>query len=215
MAKQARGLPDSFKLNVSQSAIGKPVELGDYLDEELPAPKPKQASQAQQIEEPKAFVAPVAPASPAPVAPPATTSTLAAVGGHAPANRTEPFPMPARAVQAAPQASPRTPPRQTAPKPQRLSSSVPRKQINMAPETITMVEQLLDYVQTYGVQKDLKGSELFHGLVLALFEARERLDLSRVQPRGRWGTPTAQALPIALKTAFQKAIQTYYQEQQP
>jgi len=85
----------------------------------------------------------------------------------------------------------------------------------MAPETITMVEQLLDYVQTYGVQKDLKGSELFHGLVLALVEAKEHIDLSRVQPRGRWGTPTAQALPIALKTAFQKAIQTYYQERQP
>lgn len=214
MAKQARGLPDSFKLNVSASAIGKPVELGDYLDEDPPAPKPKPAPQAQPIQEPKAFVAP-APASPAPVAPTAPTPSLEAVGGQTPANRTEPFQMPARAAQAAPQALPRTPPRQAAPKPQRLSSSVPRKQINMAPETITMVEQLLDYVQTYGVQKDLKGSELFHGLVLALFEAKEHIDLSRVQPRGRWGTPTAQALPIALKTAFQKAIQTYYQEQQP
>ena len=214
MAKQAPGLPASFKLNVSPSAIGKPVELGDYLDEELPAPKPKPVPQAPQIQEPKAFVAP-APASPAPVAPAAPTTSLEAVGGQTPANRTESFQMPARAAQAAPQALPRTSPRQAAPKPQRLSSSVPRKQINMAPETITMVEQLLDYVQTYGVQKDLKGSELFHGLVLALFEAREHIDLSRVQPRGRWGTPTAQALPIALKTAFQKAIQTYIQEQQP
>ncbi len=28
-----------------------------------------------------------------------------------------------------------------------------------------------------------------------------------IQPRGRWGTPTAAALPIALKNAFQRAIQ--------
>ena len=214
MAKQARGLPDSFKLNVSASAIGRPVELGDYLDEELPAPKP-----VAPIPEAKRAVE-----SSRSTMPPAenrldTAAPTAAVG-----ERTEPQPqqdrgeivaMPPRPVQSSPKQAARAPQRQTAPKPQRLTSSVPRKQINMAPETITMVEQLLDYVQTYGVQKDLKGSELFHGLVLAIFEAREHIDLSRMQPRGRWGTPTAQALPIALKTAFQKAIQNYYREQQP
>ncbi len=92
------------------------------------------------------------------------------------------------------------------PKPSRLATSVPRKQVNMTPETIRMVEELLDYVRTYSVQKDIKASELFHGLVLALFEARDHLDLSSVQPRGRWGTPTAAALPIALKNTFQAAI---------
>jgi hypothetical protein len=69
-----------------------------------------------------------------------------------------------------------------------------------------MVDELLDYVRTYSVQKDIKASELFHGLVLALYEARDHLDLSSVQPRGRWGTPTAAALPIALKNTFQAAI---------
>lgn len=83
----------------------------------------------------------------------------------------------------------------------------------MNPETLAMVEQLLDFCQTYSVQKDLKASEVFHGLVLSLFEAREHLDLSRVQPRGRWGTPTAAALPIALKNAFQKAVRDYHVHQ--
>ena len=92
------------------------------------------------------------------------------------------------------------------PKPSRLATSVPRKQVNMTPETIRMVDELLDYVRTYSVQKDIKASELFHGLVLALYEARDHLDLSTVQPRGRWGTPTAAALPIALKNTFQAAI---------
>ena len=51
-----------------------------------------------------------------------------------------------------------------------------------------------------------KASELFHGLVLALYEAREYLDLSNVQPRGRWGMPTASSFPIAIKNAIQAAI---------
>lgn len=215
MAKQAPGLPATFKLNLAASAIAKPVELGDYLDEELPAPKPTPPPQDRQIHEPKSFTIPAAPELVAPMSRPTTTPTQAAVGGLEPANRTEPQARRPRPAEAAREPLPGTPQRHSAPKPQRLSSSVPRKQINMAPETIAMVEQLLDYVQTYGVQKDLKGSELFHGLVLALFESREHIDLSRVQPRGRWGTPTAQALPIALKTAFQRAIHKYYQVQQP
>ena len=92
------------------------------------------------------------------------------------------------------------------PKPTRLPTSVPRKQVNMTPETLRMVEELLDYVRTYSVQKDTKASELFHALVLAVYEAREYIDLSHVQPRGRWGMPTAAAFPIAIKTAIQAAI---------
>ena len=108
--------------------------------------------------------------------------------------------------------SPRSPqfsrPRQIrqAPRAAQLSTTVPRKQVNMTPETLKMVDELLDYVRIYSVQKDIKASELFHGLVLALYEAREHLDFSNVLPRGRWGTPTASALPIALKNAFQTAI---------
>jgi hypothetical protein len=96
--------------------------------------------------------------------------------------------------------------------PAKLRTTVPRKQINMNSETLGMVDQLMDFVQTYSVQKDLKASELFHALVLSLYEAREHLDLSRVQPRGRWGTPTAAALPIALKNAFQKAVRQYVED---
>ena len=69
--------------------------------------------------------------------------------------------------------------------------------------------QLIDHVQTYSVQKDAKASEIFHALVLALFEARDHLDLSEIPARGKWGTPTAQAFPISLKGAFQDAIAHY------
>ena len=101
-------------------------------------------------------------------------------------------------------------PRVPVPKPTRLATSVPRKQVNMTPETLRMVDEILDYVRTYSVQKDTKASELFHALVLALYEARDYLDLSRVQPRGRWGTPTAGAFPIAIKNAIQAAIADWH-----
>lgn len=112
-------------------------------------------------------------------------------------------------------APPPAPTRRPVPGPRRLATSVPRKQVNMSPETLRMVDELLDYIRTYSVQKDVKASELFHGLVLALYEAREHLDFSYVQPRGRWGTPTAAAFPIALKNAFQAAILNWQGFNQP
>ena len=39
-----------------------------------------------------------------------------------------------------------------------------------------------------------------------LMEARAYLDLSIIPPRGRWGSPTAASLPVALKNAFMDAI---------
>ena len=83
---------------------------------------------------------------------------------------------------------------------------VQRKQLNMAPDTLRMVEELLDRIQRYSGQRDAKASELFHGLVSALYEARELIDLQDIPSRGRWGTPTARAFPVALKNAFQRAI---------
>lgn len=170
MAERARGLPPSYDLDVPQSAIEGPVQLGDYLEEEDTAP-------ALQTPPKRDVTTKRAPTTP-PVA---------------------------RPEQSAQQRQLRP-----VPKPARLATTVPRKQVNMTPETIKMVDELLDYVRTYSVQKDVKASELFHGLVLALYEAREQLDLSSVQPRGRWGTPTAAALPIALKNTFQATIADWH-----
>ena len=69
-----------------------------------------------------------------------------------------------------------------------------------------MIDEIIDYVQTYSVQRDAKASEIFHALVLTLHESLEEMDLSNVPARGRWGTPTAQAFPISLKSTFKSAI---------
>lgn len=157
MAKKERGLPDTYDIKVPE----RPVELGDYLDEEL--------GSSQQ---PERAVKPV----------------------EVPSGQPQAYSLP--------RFNPRRPTAYQLLRP----ASVPRKQVNMAPETLRMVDELLGQVRTYSMEKDVRTSELFHALVLTVYEARANLDLSVVQPRGRWGSPTAAALPVALKNAFQDAI---------
>jgi len=174
--KKTRGLPSSFQLDVARAAVDGPVQLGDYLDEEESSLVAKTATQ------------------PAPIQKVVELPKSRNLEERAPSLTSPPlFQEKARARLPVPKAS-------------RLPTSVPRKQVNMTPETLRMVDEILDYVRTYSVQKDTKASELFHALVLSLYEARDYLDLSRVQPRGRWGTPTAAAFPIAIKNSIQAAI---------
>lgn len=191
MAKGNRGLPPSFKLDIPDQG---PVQLGDYLDEVDVAPVARPAPPRP---------APQQGPSPAPSGPgPASenvvefrrphVATEEAPGG---VERAEPRPAPQPAETAAPRRRRR-----------RIPKAPPRKQINTTPETQRMIDEIIDYVQTYSVQRDAKASEIFHALVLTLHESLEELDLSNVPARGRWGTPTAQAFPISLKSAFKTAI---------
>jgi hypothetical protein len=178
--KGSKGLPPGFDLDIPSQSEG-PVKLGDYLDEvEAPTPAPKPVPQ-RRADDSKVIELP-RQVQTEPEQPPADTSTK-------------------------PQAAAtevRTKKRRRKPK------GPVRKQINATPETIRMIEELLDHVQTYSVQKDARASEVFHALVLALYEAREFIELGEIPPRGRWGTPTAKAFPISLKNAFQEAIATAY-----
>jgi hypothetical protein len=82
----------------------------------------------------------------------------------------------------------------------------PRKQFNMTPETMRMIDELLSHIRTHSAERDVRASELIHALVLAVHEVRPYLDLSHVPPRGKWGSATAAELPVALKDAFQQAV---------
>lgn len=191
MAKSDRGLPPSFKLDIPDAG---PVQLGDYLDEVDAAPVAR----------------PAVPRPTPPLPPPAPGSGPAPVGE----NVVE-FPRPHVATEEAPGGlewavpRPAPPPTESAAprrRRRRIPKAPPRKQINTTPKTQRMIDEIIDYVQTYSVQRDAKASEIFHALVLALHESLEELDLSNVPARGRWGTPTAQAFPISLKSAFKVAI---------
>ena len=80
------------------------------------------------------------------------------------------------------------------------------KQVNMKAETWDCLDELTQHISAYSDLRNPYTSEIFEALVLAVYEARELLVLDDVPVRGRWGTPTAAIVPIALKNAFQRAI---------
>lgn len=69
-----------------------------------------------------------------------------------------------------------------------------------------MSDELLDMIRSATGQRDAKANELFHAAILLLYEVRGELDLHKVPRRGKWGTPTARAFPVALKSAFVEAV---------
>jgi hypothetical protein len=182
-SKERRGLPEGYDLNIPDPDVSKPVQLGDYLEEvDQEIPRPAKPAPRQQRGANKIVEMP------------------RSSEGHAEVSPAAP-PQEAKAGEAKPSRRHR-----------RKHSGPARKQINATPETLRMVDEIIDYVQTYSVQKDAKASEVFLALVLALYEARESIDLSEVPARGRWGTPTAKAFPISLKNAFQEAIASEYRQ---
>src|SRR3954447_19566135 len=186
-ARKPPGLPPDFDLDIPTHTTG-PVQIGDYLDE-VEAATPK----ARHLPEQKR----------------ATDANV--VEFPAPSNETT-RPRSRTRDQDAPLAGEAGTKKATRKKKPKEHKGPARKQINATPEALKMIEELLDHVQTYSVQNDAKASEVFHALVLTLYEAREQLDLSEVPQRGRWGTPTAKSFPIHLKNAFQEAIAAHHKK---
>ena len=85
-----------------------------------------------------------------------------------------------------------------------------RKQINATPQTLEMIDDLVDKVREESSQRDAKASEVFQALVLALYEAKEQINLQDIEPRGKWGTPMAQSFIVNLKGSFQAAIADHH-----
>lgn len=189
MPKPTRGLPESFRLEVSKEAMRGPVQLGTYDDEFTEPATRSTVSPAPQIVRQSPAVA-EARRIPSPTASLAATRVMSS---------SPPPDAPSEAVE--PVSSP--------PAGGRHFRRVSRKQLNLTPETLRMIDELIDQMKHQSVQKDLKGSEMFQALVAALYDAREYIDMGSVPPRGRWGTPTANAFPVALKNAFHDAIQRW------
>lgn len=194
MAKNNRGLPPSFSLDIPEPTP--PVQLGDYLEEIDAAPVVRHVPKPQTVSNIVEMPRPVVEREPVekPAVPTAEQVHRAETPNRAVDQQKRLLPAETRPM----------------PRPKRGRPKTPiRKQINASPESQRMIEDIIDHVQTYSVQKDASASEIFHALVLALYEAKDHLDLSDVPARGRWGTPTAQAFPVALKGKFQDAIAQY------
>jgi hypothetical protein len=190
--KKNRGLPSTFQIDVPRAALDGPVQLGEYLDEVDAAPVVRPAPRAQ----PQPAVSTPAVTYPQPPQPAAYVNNVVEMPRPQPAPTFAPESLPPAYAVPPVQADVR----------RTGAKAAPRKQMNMNPETLRMVEELLTYIRTFSGQKDAKASEMFQGLVTAIYESKELLNFSNVQPRGQWGTPTAKAFPTALKNSFQLAI---------
>jgi hypothetical protein len=200
MAKFKPGIPESFSLNVD------PVrDLGDYLDEPAPVVprKPKDDAVTKAI----ASDAATQPTATRPVADPQ-----------------RPVQQPAAAqrdvVQKQPPTGPASSPVAPTPEPSTCTEAereergvkpkAPRREISMTPDTLRMSDELLDLIRSGSGQRDTKANELFHALVLLVYEVKDELDPHTIPKRGRWGTPTARAYPLELKNAFLRALLEKY-----
>jgi hypothetical protein len=96
----------------------------------------------------------------------------------------------------------------TAPRPvaRKNQPSVIRYQLNLSPRAKTMLEELVEHVQTYSPESDARTSEVFQGIMTLLHNAMEDLELAELPRRGAWGSVTAKNFPTALGEAFEKAI---------
>ncbi len=206
MGKFRPGIPQGFDLNVPPV---KPVtDLGDYLDE--PGVSPVRIAKPPEP-------APVVPARTESVDEPTPVVVERVVIAEPPVTLASP-PRPEAEASVARPASPPAPIPLTVPEPARHSDpgsedysklpkgKAPRREISMTPETLRMSDELLEMIRSATGQRDAKANELFHAAILLLYEVRGELDLHQVPKRGKWGTPTARAFPVALKSAFLEAV---------
>jgi hypothetical protein len=200
MAKNERGLPPGFALNVPK----RPVDLGDYLDEDPPIVRPTIAKSSS----PEPAVEPIIATPPEPVQPPPLL-TIAATESFSPPPASSPVFKPIT-----PKAAPQLTPRTVSSRPANLPTArvtpkalhPPRRQFNLNEDTLRLLDELVQSLQLQTEQRDVRASEVIHGLVLAISEARDHLDASRVPRRGQWGSSNAAHFPFALKDAFRDAI---------
>jgi hypothetical protein len=181
-------LPAGFAVKIDDPD-DKPVTIGDYLDEEDIAPSrptprqppaPQTPSETAQADRPQVTPA-VAPAK----EPPTPMPSSQAVGSTA-------------LVTASPDPS-----RKQRPKPVAASK---RTRLNVSDTARDQLAGIVEKMARFGPEPDVRASEVLEAMIMALYEAREYLDLSNVQARGKWGTPTARAFPIALKQSVSRAM---------
>lgn len=188
MAKNKPGLPDGFALNLDA-----PSQLGDYLDEDF-SDNTARVIAARRALQPAA-IRPEKPALP-PVVPP-TPTTPTALPVQTIAIRSD-------SVLDLNEARKRVTPK-VAP-----FRRPPRKQFNMSPDTVARFMEIVDHVQLYSLQDDVKASEIFDAVVNILHDAKQEMTFNDVPRRGKWGTPTAKAFPTSLGNAFARSIALRY-----
>ena len=206
MAKAKGGLPAGFNLSVSSDdLVGKPVQVGGYLDEDPMLELIKAQRQARMSASAPTVAAPVAP----PQAPSMPEPRREESRGPIPQVAAPQQYVPQQTAPAIPAAMNQDYAQAPAPKERKVRPPIRRLQINLTPDSERQVNELLEIISAQSAEKNIMFSEILNALILNLYEARADLNVSRVPLRGKWGAPTAKSFPIALAQAFREAIITY------
>ena len=193
MAKEKRGLPEGFKLNVAKEAFepAPPADIGDYIDENIPAPKPRRLQAARQ---------------PSPVAPPAPQPAAKAEPVHVPEPPAPEHDDPDSPLIAEEEAPATTSFRQAGARRQQ------RKEITLDPETLRNLNILVQDVRNSSGEPDVRVSEVLRAIIHAAHEARRNMRFDNVRARGQWGSATARALVTSLHESFIRGIGVLYND---
>lgn len=87
-------------------------------------------------------------------------------------------------------------------------TAIKRTRLNVSMDGRKRLAAIVDRMAKYGSEPDVRASEVIEALVLALYEAREHLDLSNVRRRGKFGSPSHRNFPTALAESVMKAMAT-------
>jgi hypothetical protein len=85
-------------------------------------------------------------------------------------------------------------------------ASVIRCQLNLTPKSKSMLEEVVEYVQTYSPENDARTSEVFQAIIGLVHNAMDEMELAELPRRGAWGSVTAKNFPGALGEAFEQGI---------
>ena len=201
------GLPAGFNLSVSsEDLVGRPVQVGSYLDEDPMLELIKAQRQARLETKAPANEVPVAQPPQAPIMPEprqeepvAPAPRITSPQQFAPVQTQQPVTAPVNQDYPQPEA----------PKEKKVRPPIRRLQLNLTPDSERQINELLEIISAQSAEKNIMFSEILNALILNLYEARADLNVSRVPTRGKWGAPTARSFPAALAQAFKEAIISY------
>lgn len=181
------GLPSDYKLDLPPGLDG-PADIPDYLDQELRVSGTKQ--EVRQAPGPSP-----AQAQPEhPRKPPSNPKTQYKKEAPAKGKASEPKVERESGAEKA------------------KSNRPPRKEIGLDAETQRKIGELVEAVRESSVESDARASEVVRAIVLLVHEASHRVDYSRVDRRGQWGSPTARAFIAELREAYLRAVGSLYME---
>ena len=81
-----------------------------------------------------------------------------------------------------------------------------RTRLNISNESRDRLRDIVQRMRNYGVEKDLRASQILEALILALDEAKPYIDMSNVGRRGRYGSASHKTFSVTLAVSISRAI---------